>query len=683
MKSIKKRSKSTPKYTPSTILSIGHYDIDYSITLSEEDALKYHIGDVTQLNSVEDISFLIENHYLWEKIQMKTDNNTINLLLYLNKISYDTNKSYIEYIAFEKPIYYNDSVQLMLKTVNDLNFFFVNNYPLNPESKKYFSLTIKYKDKEKVINFDKKENDEKNNNSDNEVQNEGSTNDAQKEEKEEKDENVENKNNDNEIKNKENPFNKIKLDCSKYNYFICSIEDSLVIDPFEYFIEFVIYIKMNYGALITIEYGDVSDYFTDKESMTLLNKLYLVTDIFLFDEKDTINNFKQHYEIVTKDNCKKKYFCDKDQDDKSELISQNYNFNDDDKSQISIKLYLNQNISMRKKKEMNEKDLYEYFRRTIACNGTLSILNSKLGIFLDNNFSKVTFIEVPMNIKATTLSYDIKPYPKLTHTTVDLVELYKGTLRIRRGFFKSIFYAGILNKIFYTKRKNFGLDVLYSGYLTGFDIVKRLLHLITNEIPLPENAKFYIVKINNDEVNDYVKKEYLNKKESKFVLDCNNREKSRLKHYVPLFDNNLHEFFDNKEVRKDLANKGFIDSKGFVNYDPYYGKAMGIPKKKNNRYTSAVSHNNIIKKQVETNVKNLKNRIIMNPIMSTNVRLPKIQCKLSEKVNSPSKIYGKRCLHEYNQKCKYCHLYERAKIEIDIEEEKKRQMQLRKYKKSI
>ena len=673
MKAIKKRSKSTQKYTPSTILSIGHYDIDYSITLSDDDALKYHIEDVTQLNTIEDISFIINNQYLWDKIQIKTDNTTINLLLYLNKISYDTNKSYIEYIAYEKPIYYNDSVQLMFKTVNDLNFFFVNNYPLNPELKKYFSLTIKYKDKETLITFDKEENDEKNNNADNEIQKEGNTTDVQKEEKNENNEN------NNELEKKENPFNKIKLDCAKYNYFICSIEECLEIDPLEFFIEFVMYVKINYGALITIEYGDISDYFTDKESMNLLNKLYLITDIFLFDEKDTINNFKQHYEIVTKDNSKKKYFNDKESQD-NEMSSQYYN--EDDKSQISIKLYLNQNISMRKKKEMTEKDLYEYFRRTIACNGTLSVLNSKLGIFLDNNFTKVTFIEVPMNIKATTLSYEIKPYPKLTHNTVDLVELYKGKLRIRRGFFKSIFFAGLLNKIFYTKRKNFTMDVLYSAYLTGHEIVKRLLNLITNEIPLPENRKFYIVKINNNEVSDYVKKEYLNKKESKFVLDCNNREKSQLKHYVPLFDYNLHEFFENKIVQKDLANKGFIDSKGFVNYDPYYGKAMGIPKKKSNRYTSAVSHSNLIKKQVETNVKNMKNRIIVNPIMSTNVKLPMIQCRVTEKVNNYNKIYRKKCSHDYNQKCKYCLLYERAKIEIDIEEEKKRQMKLRNYRKS-
>ena len=684
MKAIKKRSKSLSKYTPSTILSLGHYDIDYTITLSEEDALKYRVEDVTQLNSVEDISFIIENQYLWEKIQMKTENNSINLLLYLNKISLESNKYYIEYIAFEKPVFYNDSVKLMLKTVNDFNFFFVNNCALNPESKKYFSLTVKYKDKESVISFDPVESEEHNKNVDNEIQSEGSTPVDPNDEAGEVDKDIQNK------KKGENPFDKIKLDCPKYNYFISSVDTGLEINPFENFIEFVVYTKLNYGALITIDFNDVSESFTDKESMTLLNKLYLITDIFLFDEKDTLNNFKQHYEIFTKDNIKKKYFGHQNTLD-NEVSSQNYN--EDEKSQASsqnnvnnsfnINHYLNANrfSSMRKQKEMTEKDIFEYYRRTIACSGALSILNSKLGIFIDSNFSKVTFIEVPMNVKAVILSYDIKPYPKLSHTTVDLVELYKGNLRMQRKFFKNIFYAGILNKIFYIKRKNFTMDVLYSGYLTGYEILKRLLHFSTNEIPFPDNPKFYIVKINNNEVNQYVKKEMLNKKESKFVLDCTNQEKSQLKYYVPLFDYNLHEFFENKEIQKELANKGFINSKGFVNYDPYYGKAMGIPNKKlNNRHSSASSPHYLIQKQVEKNVKNLKNRILQNPLFPTNIKLPVLQCKVSEKVNNYNKIYGKKCSHSHSKKCQYCVLYERAKIEIDIEEEKRRQMQLRRYK---
>ena len=210
MKAIKKKSKSVSKYTPSTILSLGHYDIDYSITLSDEDVMKFHIKDITELTKYEDISFIIENQYLWDKIQMNTENKSINLLLYLNKISIDSTKSYIEYIAYEEPVFYNESVKNMIKTVNDFNFFFVNNCPLNPESKKYFSLTIKYKNKSIVFHFDKCENNDKNNNVDNEILNEGST-DEKKEEKE---------NINNNLNNKDNPFNKIKLDCSQYNYFI-------------------------------------------------------------------------------------------------------------------------------------------------------------------------------------------------------------------------------------------------------------------------------------------------------------------------------------------------------------------------------------------------------------------------------------------------------------------------------
>ena len=88
---------------------------------------------------------------------------------------------------------------------------------------------------------------------------------------------------------------------------------------------------------------------------------------------------------------------------------------------------------------LTEKDIFDYFRFDIACNGGLSILNSKLGIFIDENFTKVTFIEVPMNSKALMFSYDIKPHPKLYPSTVHKVEKYWGVLRGERDYFKSFF----------------------------------------------------------------------------------------------------------------------------------------------------------------------------------------------------------------------------------------------------
>ena len=98
------------------------------------------------------------------------------------------------------------------------------------------------------------------------------------------------------------------------------------------------------------------------------------------------------------------------------------------------------------------------------------------------------------------------------------------------------------------------MDILYSAYLLGHEILKKMLRIIANGLKYPENPKFYVIRINESEVSEYVKNENLNKKENKFVLDCTNLEKSKLKYYVPLFDYNLGEFFGNKAIKKQYRN---------------------------------------------------------------------------------------------------------------------------------
>ena len=684
MKVIKSKSKSVQRYIPSIILSMGHYDINYSITLSEDDLIKYRIDDLTTLRTYEDISFIINNKYLWNKIEIETDNKIINTLLYLNKISREASKSYIEYISIETPIYYNDEVEAMIKTVNDFNFFFVNDCHLDTETKKYFKLKIKYQNQETEFIFDKKEDKKDDNNENNDKdENIKDTKEESKEEKktEEANENKKEEDNKGYLKNPKNIFNKIKLDCVNYNHFLCLIEDTLNISPYEDFIEFVVYLKLTYNTLISIEYNDVSNLFNDKDSMTLLNKIYLLTDIFLFEEKDAHNNFKKHYEILSEGN--KKNDENKNQKENNENLEENKIYSnvssrkrlENNKSNNAISSKYNNN-----ERTLSEKDIFDYFKQTIACNGSLSIYSNKLAIFLDNNFSKITFIEVPMNSKATILSYEIKPYPKLTHTTVDLVEAYRGKLRQKKDFFKSIFYGGILNKIFSIKTKNIGLEVIYSAYLIGHEILKKMLHIITNELPIPKNQNFYVIKINSTEVNDYVKKEYLNKKENKFVLDCTNYEKSKLKYYVPLFDYNLQEFFENKKVQKDLINKGFINSKGFVNYDPVYRHRMKIPKKILQRnYSFLNQNNNYINQNVSSNS---KNRILNCMSPTTKVKLPKIKNRYLEKLNNSNNYNHIKLNSQEGQKSKNYLTSEKPIIDVVIEGEKRQQFQMRKNKNS-
>ena len=71
-------------------------------------------------------------------------------------------------------------------------------------------------------------------------------------------------------------------------------------------------------------------------------------------------------------------------------------------------------------------------------------------------------------------------------------------------------------------------------------------------------------------------------KEDGFVLDCTNKQKSTMKDYVSLYDYHLRGFFSSQLIRKYLKNKGFIDSKGFIMYDPVHRDVMGkITQKKN------------------------------------------------------------------------------------------------------
>ena len=771
---MRKRSKSVTNLHITKVLALGHYKIDYSITLDDDDMRAFNLTDITKLKTYSDIKFIIENLSLWSKIRLTTDNDWINLLLYLNRINTESNKIYLEFISYEHPVYLNDEVKQMLQTVNETNYFFVNETALTPEEQKAFSLTIRFRDRSTVIHFNELEDIERNNNVDNEVQEEGGTKIREiTQEEEEAEQNLSG-----------SIFDKVKLTCDSYNYFLSSIGETLETSPYEDFVEFVVDAKLKYGALIVTEYGDHVEYFSDKETMTLLNKLYLITDIFLFDEKEALSNFKKHYEILTKENSKKVYKFgeieinnypfgkegkqkterneeknlsdnehENEHDNENNNVSENKGETDehkdeeeehngeedeqkgeedehngeedeqkgeedeqkgeienvnenekqvsgeevdkenkkseiakeDNKSQMSSRVNSHANVKKNniyrnsiipfnhrgKLKLLTEKDIFDYFRFDVACNGGLSILNSKLGIFIDENFSKVTFIEVPMNSKALIFSYDIKPHPKLYPSTLHKVEKYWAVLRGNRNYFKSFFYAGILSIICFQRRKNFGLETLYPAYLKGHELLRRILHLKTKDIEFPDNPKFYIVKLNNGEIDNFLKKQYNGKKEKKFVLDCINLEKSHLKYYVPLFDDNLHEFFDNDVTKKELERKGFINSKGFVNYDPYYREGMGIPGKNNLRYVSGSNPNYVIKKQVEANVKNMNNRILKGPVIATKVKLPAIKCRITEKVNK-FRNQEKKCNHKYRKEgCKECARFQQEKNRIQKENREK------------
>lgn len=121
-------------------------------------------------------------------------------------------------------------------------------------------------------------------------------------------------------------------------------------------------------------------------------------------------------------------------------------------------------------------------------------------------------------------------------------------------------------------------EIVYPSYLIGVELVKRKIECMKNKMPIPNDDNFYRVKINLKALTKELEKFADDDREGGFILDCTNKNKSTKKEYVSLYDYNLKSFFSNSKVRKDLKDKGFINSKGFIMYDPVYRSVMGAKK---------------------------------------------------------------------------------------------------------
>ena len=598
-----------------SILFLGHFDAEYNLELTEQELAKFNIENIENLHDSKDLKFLVENQNLWNKIDISSSNDILNCALFLSRVLGEP-KIKVDYLTFEKPKFSVEEEDF--KNI----FMFVNkkfNLRLIPKALKgdvqcKFKLNLKCGDK--IKNF------EIGNGSVEEDYYENEENDDDQLRKKNGESKINNyhNNNDNNNDNEETIFTKCHI-TKKYNYFLCKIDDAKDIEKIEDFIKFITDLKINKSTNICIIFNDTSEQFDGDDEMKNLNKIYLLTDTFLMDTNSALKCFNIHYKKFT--NNKKN------------------------------------------EKEMTEKDLIDYFSATICCGGALSILNSKISFFVDENFSKITIIEVPMNGKANVLNYEIRPFPKINHSNIDSIDNFKKTLRENREFFKAVYFGGFFSKFATCKNKIKGNEIFYPSHLTGVEILKRILDLSVNNMNLPLNQRFYIVRLNQKEINEYLKQEAIAKKEGNFVLDCTNVNKSKMKYYVPLFDYNLHEYFATKSVQKDLLNKGFINSKGFVNFDPLYRAGMRDAIRKKKRSSSLNKEKEKILKQIKKNEENNKERILRS-VSPTNKKLPTGDCYVIGKANKYGEKIKKFKIPEdgSKKKCDFCDKSNEQKKEL-------------------
>ncbi len=223
-------------------------------------------------------------------------------------------------------------------------------------------------------------------------------------------------------------------------------------------------------------------------------------------------------------------------------------------------------------KDLNEKQLLDYFLKEVPHQKAAV---SKLGLFLDE-LQNFYVAEQKRDKVLNNLSYEINLYPKINHFNQKIVEEYKKIMAINNSYFKSIFFGGYFSSYIFNENHP-------TSFFTGAESLKRVLEVFKNKIDFPTNPEFYLINLHKSRILKNMERDKLKQKEEKFVLDCVNKTNSTIKFYNPLYDENLNAFFASEVIRKQLKEKGFINTNGFVLYDSSYKSVSGNPPKPKKR----------------------------------------------------------------------------------------------------
>ena len=264
----------------------------------------------------------------------------------------------------------------------------------------------------------------------------------------------------------------------------------------------------------------------NKKEMKLLNEIFYLTNGYYFDTKQACEIFNNHYLCFTTDKIKK---------------------------------------------VINLQKVFDYFITVIARGVRDEADGNKVGLFM-GNFKKYDIIYTTKK-SANKQELNAQPHPKINPHNIKLIEDYKKILTKNKNEYYSIFAGLAAHEI--SAGNKISVDVVYPTFLTALEIIKRKLEIEKNNITLLNDEEIYKIKIDQKALQQDLERLASGNKEGGFVLDCINKSKSKIKDYVSLYDYHLSFFFSSELIRKDLKNKGFINSKGFIMYDPVYRSVMG------------------------------------------------------------------------------------------------------------
>ena len=275
----------------------------------------------------------------------------------------------------------------------------------------------------------------------------------------------------------------------------------------------------------------------ESKEMRQLNEIFFFTDGYFFDTKQACELFNKHYLCHTTDNEKNT-------------------------------------------KVINKQKVFDYFIMAIARGATDEVQGEKVGLFMED-FNKYTIIHCSKKT-ATKKELNPQPHPKINPHNIVLVQNYQEIIKKNKNEYYSIFAGLAAHEI--CAGHSVSNEIIYPAFLTSLEIIKRKVECEKNGITTINEDQLYKVKLNEKSLQQDLAKLASDNKEGGFVLDCTNQSKSTLKDYVALYDYHLRGFFSSQLIRKYLENKGFINSQGYIMYDPVYRNIMGAQCKNTKKY---------------------------------------------------------------------------------------------------
>ena len=291
----------------------------------------------------------------------------------------------------------------------------------------------------------------------------------------------------------------------------------------------------------------------DKKEMRELNEIFYYTDGYFFDTKQACALFNKHYLCHTTDNLKTK-------------------------------------------KVINKQKVFDYFITAIARGAMDEVVGNKVGLFMED-FNRYAIINCSKKT-ASRKEVNAQPHPKINTHNIEIIKKYQDILKDNKNDYYSIFVSLAAHEI--SANNSVSNEIIYPTFLTSLEIIKRKVEYTKNGITSINEDQLYKVKINERALQQELKKIVSDTKEGGFVLDCTNKSKSTLKDYVALYDYHLRGFFSSELIRKNLKEKGFIDSKGFIMYDPMYRNVMGAQCKNTKKYEGEE-----LKQKIISNIKGI------------------------------------------------------------------------------